>query len=131
MMKPKSPKWLEDIADNCQFILEATSGASKSDFDNDRQMRHAVERSLSIIGEALHRLERTDPETVARIGNYRSAIGLRNRLAHEYDDIDNDIVWDVIENSLPTMKREADALVREAEIEFFGEDSQPAHGSGE
>jgi uncharacterized protein with HEPN domain len=50
MMKPKSPKWLEDIADNCQFILETTSGASKSDFDYDRQMRLAVERSLSIFG---------------------------------------------------------------------------------
>jgi uncharacterized protein with HEPN domain len=83
MMKAKSPKWLEDIVNSIQFIQETTSGVSREEFEGDLRVRYAIERCLITIGEALLRLERTDPETAVRIGDYRLAIGMRNRLTHE------------------------------------------------
>jgi hypothetical protein len=62
-MHPKSPKWLEDIADACAFILDQTAGRSLTDYENDLLVRSAVERQCEIIGEALLRIGRTDPAT--------------------------------------------------------------------
>jgi uncharacterized protein with HEPN domain len=116
-MQPKSPKWLDDIADACRFILESAADATLADYESDRLLRQAIERNLEIIGEALLRLERTDPETAARLSDVRKVIGLRNRLAHAYGDTDNHIVWKTICEFLPVLRRETEALVREAESE--------------
>jgi uncharacterized protein with HEPN domain len=91
-MHPKSPKWLDDIADACAFVLEITANVTVVDYASDRRLRQAAERNFQIIGEALRRLERTDPASAARIPDYRAVIGLRNRLVHNYDDIDNEEV---------------------------------------
>lgn len=113
-MHPKSPKWLDDIAHSCTYIAEATGGASEVDYRRNRPMRQIVERNFEIIGEALLRLERTDPETASRISDYREIIGFRNRLAHNYDDIDNPQVWDIIQNFLPNLRAEVEVLLEEA-----------------
>jgi uncharacterized protein with HEPN domain len=78
-MHPKSPKWLDDIADASAFVMEITANASADDLLSDRRLRQVVERNFQIMGEALRRLERTDPATAARISDYRAVIGLRNR----------------------------------------------------
>lgn len=114
-MHPKSPKWLDDIANSCAFIAEDTAGASLPGYQHDRTMRQTVERNFEIIGEALLRLEHTDPETAGRISDYRKVIGFRNRLVHNYDDIDNQQVWDIIQRFLPVLKVEVERLLLEEE----------------
>ncbi|HXK61062.1 MAG TPA: DUF86 domain-containing protein [Acidobacteriota bacterium] len=54
-----------------------------------RVLRSAVERQFQIIGEALIRLTRTDPETAAAIGDYRRIVAFRNILVHAYGAIDH------------------------------------------
>lgn len=78
-------------------------------------MRYAIERNFEIIGEALLRLERTDPATAARIPDYRAVIGLRNRLAHGYDSINSERVWEIVQDFLPNLRSEVDQLLREVE----------------
>ena len=116
-MHPKSPEWLEHVADHCGFILESTAGLSLAAYGRDRGLRQAVERSFEIVGEALLRLERTDPATASRITDYRQVIDFRNRLVHGYDLTDHAKVWQNIQDSLPVLKREVDALLAEAERE--------------
>jgi uncharacterized protein with HEPN domain len=55
---------------------------------------------LEIIGEALYRLRRDFPEEANQIGNIHKIIGLRNVLAHGYDMLEYEILWDVVENKL-------------------------------
>jgi len=116
-MQPTSLKWLNDIADAATFIVDVTVGRSRVDYGEDRVLRLAVERSFEIIGEALLRLERRDPATAARIPDYRKIIGFRNRLAHGYDDIDYEQVWEIIERFLPTLRQAVDRLLSEAEAD--------------
>lgn len=66
-------------------------------------MRQAVvTRQLEIIGEAARRIS---PETQASIPNipWSKVIGMRNRLIHEYDDLDIEIIWDTIQLALPEL----------------------------
>ena len=73
------------------------------------------------------RLELTDPVITARMSHYRAVIGLRNRLVHEYDRIDNAQVWEIITHFLPILHVEATALLEEAEREISEPDDQQ-HG---
>ena len=76
----KSPKSLDDVAHACALILQETAGTTLAEYERDRRLRPAIERNVEIIGEALIRLERTDPATAARISDYRKIIVFRNRL---------------------------------------------------
>jgi uncharacterized protein with HEPN domain len=88
-----------------------------------KRRTYLVERNFQIIGEALRRLERSDPTTAARISDYRAVIGLRNRLVHNYDDIDNEEVWQIIQHFLPILRRETELLVQEAEDDWSASES--------
>ena len=86
-MHPRAPKLLEDIRNAADFVKTATLGVVLTQFKQDRLLRQAVERNFEIIGEAVRRLEKDDPDTAARIAGYRSIIAFRNVLIHGYDVI--------------------------------------------
>jgi uncharacterized protein with HEPN domain len=58
----------------------------------------AVERQFQIIGEALNRLSQAAPELAARITDLRRAVGMRNVLIHAYRRVDDDAVWQTLQN---------------------------------
>lgn len=110
-MRPRSPKLLEDIRDAAAFVREATRGSAAERFRTDRLLRQAVERNFEIIGEAVRRLDREDPETVCRISNHRRIIAFRNVLSHGYDIVDPAIVWSAVQNDLGPLLEEVEALL--------------------
>ena len=113
-MRPKTPKLLEDIRDAAAFIRETVRGKSLDDYHSDRVLRQAIERNFEVIGEAIKRLAQHDPETVARIGEYRQIIAFRNVLIHGYDLVDHRLVWSTIEQQVPALLRDVEALLRSA-----------------
>ncbi len=102
-MESKSLKLLEDILDATSFVLEVTREKSLNDYRSDRLFRQAVERNFEIIGEAVGRLAKVDPETAARIGQFQQIVAFRNLLIHGYDVIDDSLVWDVITEDMPNL----------------------------
>lgn len=98
-------------------MAEDTTGGSLADYQRDCGLRQVVVRNFEIIGEELLRLERSDPGTAERISDYRQAIGFRNRPVHNYDDIDDQQVWQIIQHFLPILRAEVEQLLREAEAE--------------
>src|SRR5713226_9357846 len=100
-MQPNSAKLLEDIRDAAAFILEVTGMRTKGEYVQNRLMRQAVERNFQIIGEAINRLTKLDPETAARVGEIPRIIAFRNIIVHGYDTLDHEVVWYVISGELP------------------------------
>jgi len=110
-MQPRSPKLLEDIRDAAAFIREVANGKSLANYGADRLLRQAIERNFEIIGEAVKRLAQHDPETAARIDDYRQIIAFRNVLIHGYDLVDHPLVWSTIESQIPTLLRDVETLL--------------------
>jgi uncharacterized protein with HEPN domain len=103
---------LDDIVRSCEFILEHTSRMSLDEYFQNRLIRYAVERNLTIIGEAAFRLRAADPETANEITDIHQIIGLRNRLAHGYDDeVDDGLVWQTVQSSVPELRDEVARLL--------------------
>jgi uncharacterized protein with HEPN domain len=69
------------------------------------------ERQFEIIGEALAQLARLGESLAARISEYRRIIAFRNILIHGYAQVDDRLVWDIVETRLPALRREVAALL--------------------
>lgn len=95
--------------------LEAVSfvqGKSRKDLDEDRKLNLALVRLVEIIGEAAGKVSGASAKQVPEIP-WSLIIGMRNRLAHGYDEIDLDIVWQVVSAELPPLIIQLEKIVAE------------------
>ncbi|MBM3775007.1 MAG: DUF86 domain-containing protein [Acidobacteria bacterium] len=104
-------KFLFDIAEACEFIENFTAGKTFNDYSQDPLLRSAVERQFEIGGEALNQALRLDPTLALHISDSGRIIAFRNRLIHAYPSINHRLVWGVVEDNLPTLHREINALL--------------------
>ncbi len=101
-------KLLVDIRTACEEIIQFTEDKSIDDFKKDRILQLALERQFEIIGEAIFRLDRIDHENLAiKIPEYQKIIGFRNVIAHGYDIIDYDVLWDFAKERVPKLLEKA------------------------
>ena len=106
-MKDEAKKYLSDINRAIELIEIFMHGVD--DFDqyvDELKTKSAVERQLGIIGEAVNNLRKTELEF--QLTNTRKIIGFRNRIIHNYDEVDETLVWAIIHNHLPFLKEEAE-----------------------
>ena len=104
-------KLLTDIRVALDDIGAFTAGIDLSSYEGDPMRRAAVERKFEVIREACNRLSIRDEEVFEKITHAQQIIGFRNRLIHGYDAVDHAIVWDVVKNKLPLLKKEVDSLL--------------------
>lgn len=83
-----------------QKILIYTEGLDQNGFIADGRTYDATLRNLELLGEAASRI----PEEICAeypTIQWRSIVGTRNRVAHGYLGLDNDTLWDIIQNDIP------------------------------
>jgi uncharacterized protein with HEPN domain len=112
-MRLEARKYLYDIQDAAGLAAQFTAGKSFADYQVDPMLRLAVERAFSIIGEALVQLARVDSGLAAAISDSRNIIAFRNILIHAYANVDDRIVWDIVEYKLPVLIREVAELMKQ------------------
>lgn len=95
------------------MVAEFVAGTGFDDYSGNAMQRAAVEREFEIIGQALACLARLDEDLVSGISEYRRIIAFRNILIHGYAEIDDRLVWDVVESKLPILRREVAALIED------------------
>ncbi len=113
MQPERTLRTLEQIKDSVSFVMAATEDKTLADYSSDRLLRQAVERNLEIVGEAVGRLRREDPNTASRLSEHERIIAFRNVLIHGYDLVDDELVWDTIQTKLPILLAEIEKLLRE------------------
>jgi uncharacterized protein with HEPN domain len=105
--------YLIDIADSLAELDEYTSGKVFADYLANRQLRRAVERVFEIIGEAMSKMIHRFPESKVKIDHARRIANFRNIIAHEYRNVDDELVWNIVINSAPLLKKQIDAWIVE------------------
>ncbi len=103
--------WLQDIDKSIIEIYEFLP--DKRDFfqfQRDLKTRKAVERNIEIIGEALNRILKSDPNII--ITDSRKIVDTRNRIIHGYDSVTEDVLWLIIIKHLPILKKEVEELLK-------------------
>jgi len=80
-------------------------------FQKDLKTRKAVERNIEIIGEAMNRILKIDPQFP--IDASRKIVDTRNRIIHGYDSVSEDVLWLIIVNYLPSLEKQVKELINE------------------
>jgi uncharacterized protein with HEPN domain len=76
---PHDPRvWLEDMRLAAEAIMQFTRGRTLDEYRNVPMLHAAVERKFEIIGEALSRLARAEPDLASQIRSHREIIAFRN-----------------------------------------------------
>lgn len=110
-MHADAHKLLWDARRATDRVLHFAHDKSFVEYQADDLLRSAIERQLTIVGEALNQLRQLDPETAGVIPELARVVGFRNVLVHGYASLDNRIVWGVIEANLATLLTSLEKLL--------------------
>ena len=111
-MNDETRKWLFDIITSIDSI-DNFIGNRKifEEYEKNKILRRAVEREIQIIGEAVSRIHRSDPDVT--INNAVQILATRNRIVHAYDAVNNSIIWGIVVNHLPSLRKEVQSLLKD------------------
>jgi uncharacterized protein with HEPN domain len=101
---------LLDMLISARIALSYVSEKSQTEFLADSLVQDAVVLRIEIIGEAARRISEGTRTGLSQIP-WRRIIGMRNRIIHEYERVDLDVVWDVVGNDLPALIAELEKIV--------------------
>ena len=101
------------MRDAAQNALTYPEGMAFDDFMREAMVREAVAMNLVIAGECANTVSQKHPEFEAQYPGFalRQMRAMRNRIAHGYVDLDFAIVWDIVNNDLPSLIAQLDAML--------------------
>jgi uncharacterized protein with HEPN domain len=112
-MLPEARAYLHDIEQATVLIDQFRQSKTFDDYLSDPLLRSGVERQLEIIGEAVSKLSRVDQTTAARLMGRRRIIALRNILIHGYARVDDRVIWNILDQDVPVLRREVRHMLAE------------------
>ncbi|MGA2914562.1 MAG: DUF86 domain-containing protein [Sedimentisphaerales bacterium] len=92
--------------------IEKYSQKSKTEFDNNELVQNWIIHHLLIVGEAAAQISEEIQDKYSEIP-WSKIIGMRNILVHGYFEIDNEVVWSVVEKDLPELKKSIRKILKE------------------
>ena len=109
---PRQAAYLLDIFRSVKTIQSYVAGQTHEEFLADTKTQDAVLRRFLVAGEAAARLT---PETCAEFPNvpFHKITGMRNRVVHDYGNVDFEIIWETVKNHLPPLFKELERFFAE------------------
>ncbi len=101
---------LLDILDSARLVQRYVGGKTLQDLLEDVGLQDQVVRRFEIIGEAARRLSDGMRDRLGGVP-WRAVVGLRNVLIHDYDEVDYEELWSIIQNHLPRLIEQIEPLV--------------------
>lgn len=110
------PEYLQHILDAIDRASSYIVGMDVEAFEQDTRTQDAVIRSIEIIGEAANKARLADPDFAARFADvpWDVMYGMRNRIVHDYFEVDLRIVWQTIHRDLPVLRKQVAAALLHA-----------------
>ena len=106
----RDSKILQRILKYCREIEDFIAGADYPTFETALQMNRACIFTLEQIGESVKGLSDSFKKGYPHIP-WQEIVGLRNRIAHDYDGIYLDIVWETITEDIPQLLDSLDKIL--------------------
>ena len=111
-MDSQTRTWIYDILQSIEEIESYFTDKPKifEEYLKDIRTKRAVERNLEIIGEAVNRIRKSESQQI--ILNADKIVATRNRIIHGYDKISDELIWSILINHIPKLKKEISELLK-------------------
>ena len=110
MSKNRDLESLIDIYQAATKVLLYTNGLDRKDLNNDPRTLDATLYNIQIIGEATKRISNDFPQAHSHVPWKRMA-GMRDKIVHDYNEVDIDLVWRVIQQAIPQLLQQIKSLL--------------------
>lgn len=96
------PAYIRDMLEAAEDVMSFLKNVTRSQFLRDKKLQAAVERKIEIIGEAARKVTGSFKSTHNDIP-WRPIIALRNIVAHDYGDVEQEKMWEIAKNRIPVL----------------------------
>ena len=93
---------LQHMLEAAEEAMEFVHGREREDLQTDLMLARALVASLGIVGEAARQVSQETRRQYPSVP-WQDIVGMRNRLVHEYFDINYDVVWQTVKIELPKL----------------------------
>lgn len=90
------------MVDMAEKVIAKTRDCTREQFDANEDLRLALVHLIQVIGEAARRVPDATRQHLTEIP-WRAIIGMRNKVVHDYMDIDEDVVWLTVTEDVPAI----------------------------
>jgi uncharacterized protein with HEPN domain len=107
------PQYLQHIIGAIDRASAYVAGMDFAAFEKDTRTQDAVIRSIEIVGEAANKVRTADPAFAADAPGipWDVMYGMRNRIVHDYFEVDLEVVWQTVQMDLPGLRSQIEALL--------------------
>ena len=107
--------YLEDILEASEKIEIYIRGLTYEEFTKNSLVVDGVIRNLAIIGEAVKSVPSEIKKKHTNI-EWKKVAGLRDIIVHKYSEVNTKIIWDIVENKLPELKKSVKKILEEIKV---------------
>ena len=104
--------YLLDILDAINRALEYTNGIIWEEYLQDRKTQDAVVRNLEVLGEATKKVS-DQTRSINPSIPWREMSGTRDRLIRHYFGVNQEIVWQIVQDDLPVLRKQVEQLIND------------------
>lgn len=102
--------YLGHMLDTANNARRKVQGVSRADYDANETLRLALAHLIQIVGEAAGRVSSPTREQHPEIP-WHEVIGMRHRIVHDYLELDEDTIWEVVMQDLPKLIESLNAIL--------------------
>ena len=101
---------LRHMLDAAREAISFANGRVRDDLNGDRQLVLSLLKAVEIVGEAAAQVTAPTRAEFPEIP-WQAIVAMRNRLVHVYFSVNLDIVWRTIEQDVPALVAQLEAIL--------------------
>lgn len=109
-MKKNPRVYLTHIVDSITLLESYLKGVTEEEFYHSQEKQDLAVRRLEVIGEATKNIPLEFRQLHPTIP-WKQIAGMRDVLIHDYDDVDNLVVWKTVKQFIPTLKKQVEDIL--------------------
>jgi uncharacterized protein with HEPN domain len=98
------------MLDMARLVVGKAAGKLREDFDRDENLRFALAHHIQTIGEAARRVSPAFQAAHPQVP-WKTIIGMRHKVVHDYLQVNFNIVWNVATNDMRTLLAELEKIM--------------------